>query len=94
MTWKCKQDERIIGTSNENQENLMGTTDKVFARKTRTDKKASDIQSAPQFSRTSILNEMDAFGRRLAQDPEAAREFLFSAGIITAKGKLRKIYGG
>ena len=41
-----------------------------------------------------ILQEMSAYSQKLANDPKAAREFLTSAGIITAKGNLRKIYGG
>lgn len=37
---------------------------------------------------------MKAFSKRLSKDPNAARDFLQRAGIVTPDGVLTKDYGG
>lgn len=37
---------------------------------------------------------MDALRKRIKADPEFGRELMRQAGIITAKGKLTKAFGG
>ena len=39
-------------------------------------------------------NDMEAFGKKLSKNPDAAREFLQRAGIVTSDGMLAKAYGG
>lgn len=41
-----------------------------------------------------LLDDMEAFGRRLVETPGAAREFLFSAGLITRSGKPKQLIRG
>ena len=38
------------------------------------------------------VREMKKLARRLAESPEAAKKLLVKAGILTAKGNLRKPY--
>lgn len=71
-------------------------TQKVTAKQAHPQSKSSarHSKSVSSTSERHILQEMAAYSRQLAKDPKAAREFLTSAGILTAKGNLRKIYGG
>jgi hypothetical protein len=41
-----------------------------------------------------VQQEMAEYRRELIRNPKAAHDFLVSAGIITAKGNLRKVFGG
>ena len=41
-----------------------------------------------------LHKEMTAFATRLSKDPDAARDFLKRAGIVTRGGKVAKAYGG
>jgi len=38
------------------------------------------------------LSDIRKFNKKLKKDPELAKEFLISAGIMTKKGNLRKPY--
>lgn len=38
--------------------------------------------------------QMKKFAARLSKDPDAARDFLQRAGIVTRTGKVAKAYGG
>jgi len=38
--------------------------------------------------------KMEIYSQQLANNPDVARRFLESAGIITAHGHLRKVFGG
>jgi hypothetical protein len=51
-------------------------------------------RSEPVKSASAVHSKMSAYGQQLANNPTAARKFLESAGIITAKGNLRKVFGG
>ncbi len=42
--------------------------------------------------RKDYLTRLEQLGKKLAEDPIAAKQFLVDAGIITPKGNLRKPY--
>lgn len=41
-----------------------------------------------------LLNDMDAFRQRVSANPDAARAFLVSAGLLTKNGHLRSLIRG
>jgi len=51
-------------------------------------------KSAASKTERQAHKEMAAYRHELAHNPKAAHEFLVSIGIITAKGNLRKVFGG
>jgi len=55
---------------------------------------SGDAKSATVKSASAVHSKMSAYSQQLANNPAAARKFLESAGIITAKGNLRKVFGG
>lgn len=55
---------------------------------------ASQSQSIASKPERQVQKEMAAYRQELARNPKAAHDFLVSTGIITAKGNLRKVFGG
>lgn len=41
-----------------------------------------------------LLKDMDAFRQRVSATPDAAREFLISAGLLTETGRTRQLIRG
>lgn len=39
----------------------------------------------------ALLNDMQAYGRKVSATPEAARDFLTRLGVITRSGKVKKL---
>jgi hypothetical protein len=55
---------------------------------------ANSGQFRAEPSNQALRSEMRAFANKLKNDKVEARKFLVKAGIVTAKGNLRKAYGG
>ena len=58
--------------------------------------KRKEISEASRSSASEkvLHKDMTAFATRLSKDPDAARDFLNRAGIVTRGGKVAKAYGG
>jgi|GEM_PF-4421946 hypothetical protein len=66
----------------------------TYARRNVIKHKEVSVTSCSSAREKVLHKDMTAFATRLSKDPDAARDFLNRAGIVTRGGKVAKAYGG
>lgn len=68
----------------------------VTAKKPSKQRPTAVVETVPRTFATheELLEDMDAFRQRVSSTPDAARQFLISAGLLTKNGHARQLIRG